>query len=109
MSTIIIKGGMPEHGEPLCRTCRFAHIQRGFRESEETIFCDYSYNALRKVPFKVADCTDYIDRTVPTRYEMEKMALLINIEPARNRIGFDRGIGFCQEEEDAEDAVSTME
>jgi hypothetical protein len=109
MSTIVIKGGKPQEGEPLCRTCRFAHIQKGFRESEETIFCDYSYTALRNVPFKVADCTDYIDRTVPTRFEMEKMALLINIEPARNLIGFDRTMGFCREEEDIEDTVSTME
>lgn len=90
MSTIIVKGGTLEEGEALCRTCRFAHIQRGFRKSEEVIYCDYSYAALRKVPFKVAECTDYIDRTIPTRYEMEKMALLLNVEPARNLIGFER-------------------
>jgi hypothetical protein len=104
----IIKGTLPE-GEPLCRTCRFAHIQRGFRESEEVIYCDYSLNALRKVPFKVAECTDYIDRTVPTKWEMEKMALLINVEPARKLIGFDGTMGFSRPEDEPEDSVSTIE
>ena len=110
MSTAIkiVKGTLPE-GEPLCRTCRFAHIQKGFRESEEVIYCDFSYGALRRVPFKVAECTDYIDRTVPTRWEMEKMAILINVEPARKLIGFDRGIGFAPQLEEEEDIVSTME
>ena len=97
MSTIIVKGGSLEEGEALCRKCRFAHIQRGFRESEEVIYCDYSYAVLRKVPFKVAECTDYIDRTIPTRYEMEKMALIINVEPARNLIGFDRDVEIDNE------------
>lgn len=88
-TTIKIQKGTLKEGEPLCRTCRFAHIQRGFRESEEQIFCDYSFATLRLVPFKVAECTDYIDRTVPTRFEIEKMALQINVRPAQKQIGFD--------------------
>lgn len=90
MSIVIFKNGNFNKDESLCRTCRFGHLQRGFRESEETVFCDYSYAVLRKVPFKVAECTDYVDRTVPTRWEMEKMALIINVEPARDLIGFER-------------------
>ncbi|HZQ69074.1 MAG TPA: hypothetical protein VFA68_11200 [Terriglobales bacterium] len=105
MARIITKGGTFREGETLCRTCRFAHIQRGYRESEEVIFCDYSYTVLRKVPFKVAECTDFIDRTVPTRYEMEKMALVINVEPARNLIGFDRELGCGQEDGSSEDEI----
>lgn len=109
MSTTIKIKRVVTEGESLCRTCRFAHIQRGFRESEEAVFCDYSYAVLRPVPFKVAECSDYIDRTVPTRWEMEKMALLINIEPARKQIGFDNAIGFEANPEEEEDTVSTME
>jgi hypothetical protein len=108
-ATIKIRGALPQDGEPICRTCRFAHIQRGFRESEETIFCDYSFSALRRVPFKVADCTDYADRTFPARWEMEKIALIINVEPVRNQIGFERGIGFAPASDEDEDTVSTME
>jgi hypothetical protein len=68
-------------GEPLCRTCRHAHIQRGYRDFEEQIFCTFgSFNMPRPVPFKVRECTDHSDRDVPTRWEMNDMALLI--EPA---------------------------
>jgi len=108
-TTIKIRGALPSSGEPICRTCRYAHIQRGFRESEEAIYCDYSFSALRKVPFKVADCTDYADRSVPARWELEKIALIINVEPTRRLIGFDRGIGFAPDADDSEDTVSTME
>ncbi len=107
-TTIKIRGAVPRGGEPLCRTCRFAHIQRGFRESEEVIFCDYSSSALRRVPFKVAECTDYADRTVPARWEMEKVALIINVEPARKQIGFESAIVF-RAPDNEEDAVSRME
>ena len=105
--TLRIKNGTLVEGETLCRTCRWVHMQKGFRESEETIFCDYG--VLRRVLFKVAECTDYIDRTVPSRSELEKMALLINIERARKRIGFGERAGFALSEEDEEDSVSSME
>ena len=89
--TFKIKGAIPSEGESLCRTCRWVHMQRGFRESEEAIFCNF--NALRAVPFKVAECTDFDNRTVPQQWEMEKIALLINNEPARKKAGFG-GSGF---------------
>lgn len=91
-------------GESLCRTCRWAHIQRGFRQSEETIFCEYA--TLRRVHFKVAECTDYIDKTVPSRSEMESIAYLINVQPARKRSGFVSTVGFSAEiaEEKDDDA-----
>jgi len=60
------------------------------------------------VPFKVAECTDYADRTVPARWEMEKVALIINVEPARKQIGFESAIGF-RAPDNEEDAVSRME
>jgi hypothetical protein len=56
-------------------------MQKGFRDSEEAIYCDYG--TLRPLRLKVAECTDYMDRTAPSRAEMEGMALLINISPAR--------------------------
>jgi hypothetical protein len=112
MSIVLkIKNGTLVEGEPLCRTCRWVHMQKGFRESEEAIFCDYG--VLRRVRFKVAECTEYIDRTVPTRHEMEKMALLIHIEPARQRAGFTASAGFApraeDEDEHEQDSVSVME
>jgi hypothetical protein len=99
----------PADGESLCRTCYFAHTQTGYRESEEAVFCAFGWGPVRPVRFKVRDCTDYLNRTVPTRKEMEEMALIIPTEPKRKIGGF-AGMGFVsQPEEDEEDLVSTME
>lgn len=80
--------------ESLCRACYWAHIQKGFRESEEAVFCCFS--KFRPVPFKVADCTDFSSKNVPTREQMEMLALIIPTQPARKRTGF-AGVGFAGE------------
>ena len=98
--TIKIRGATAVGEESLCRTCRCAHIRRGFRESEEAIFCSFG-GELRSVSFKVAECTDYANRNVPYRYELEQMALLINVPRARNKAGFKDTVGFVREEEEA--------
>jgi hypothetical protein len=107
-TTIKVQGAPPQDGESLCRTCRYAHIQRGFRESEETVFCGYNDAVLRPLRFRVAICTDYTNRTLPARWQLEEMALLINVEPARKKAGF-RGPGFSTQDEDAEDVVPALE
>jgi hypothetical protein len=110
--TLKVKNGTLVEGESLCRTCRHAHIQKGFRESEEAVFCAL-LTPFRAVPFKVADCTDFSNKLVPYRWELEKMALLINIDPARKPLGFRTGSGFAakvdSDDEDEEDSVSSME
>jgi hypothetical protein len=88
--------------ESLCETCRCAHIRQGFRESEQVIFCNLG-EQLRPVLFKVAECTDYANRSVPYRYELEQMALLINVPRARKKTGFESGVGFVAEEAQTED------
>jgi|ERR1041385_3983636 hypothetical protein len=95
----------PGDDQSLCRTCYWAHAQKGFRESEETIFS--MFGPMRKVQFKVRDCTDYMNRTLPTRRQMEDIALIIPTEPARRRAGFN-GVGFSNESEE-EDVVVNME
>lgn len=97
--TVTIQGAPPQDGESLCRTCRFAHIQRGFRESEETVFCGFNDAGLRPINFKVAACTDYTNRTVPNRWELEQMALLINVPPVRKKAGFRVGVGSAEQVE----------
>jgi len=92
MQTIVMKKAALRDEESLCRACYWAHIQQGFRESEEAIFCCFS--RLRAVPFKVADCTDFSNKTVPTREQMENIALIIPTKPARKGTGFS-GVGFA--------------
>ncbi len=108
--TVRIQGAPPQNGESLCQTCRYAHIQRGFRESEETVFCGYNDAGLRPIKFRVAACTDYTNRTVPNRWELEQMALLINVPAARKKSGFGVGAGFAQQEEvDEEESAAVTE
>jgi len=96
MQTIVMKKAPLSDEESLCRACYWAHIQKGFRESEEAVFCCFS--KFRPVPFKVADCTDFSNKTLPTREQMERIALIIPTKPARRPAGFP-GIGFAGVEE----------
>jgi|SRR5580698_1228631 hypothetical protein len=107
--TVKIQGAPPQDGESLCQTCRYAHIQRGFRESEETVFCGFNDAGLRPVKFRVAACTDYTNRTVPNRWELEQMALLINVPPARKKTGFRVNASSAVQEEDDEESASPTE
>ena len=109
--TTKIKWALRPEGETLCRTCRYAHIERGFRESEETILCCFLAPPMRAVLFKVAECTDFADRTVSERWEMERMALTIDVPRARKPTGFRTAAGFAPEEDDETrvESASTME
>lgn len=100
MQTIVMKKAALGIEESLCRACYWAHIQKGFRESEEAVFCCFS--KFRPVPFKVADCTDFSNKTVPTREQMERIALIIPTKPARKLAGFP-GIGFGNDEDEDEE------
>ena len=105
MQTIVMKTAALRDEESLCRMCYWAHIQKGFRESEEAVYCCFS--RLRAVPFKVADCTDFSNKNVPTREQMEKIALIIPTKPARKPSGF-AGVGFTGEEETGNEELSIV-
>jgi hypothetical protein len=107
MQTIVMKKAALRDEESLCRACYWAHIQKGFRESEEAVHCCFS--KFRPVPFKVADCTDFSNKNLPTREQMENIALIIPTKPARKPSGF-TGIGFAGDEDvEEEDSVSVTE
>jgi hypothetical protein len=110
MQTIIMKKAALRDEESLCRSCYWAHIQKGFRESEEAVYCCFS--RFRAVPFKVADCTDFSSKNVPTREQMEQLALIIPTRPARKRTGF-AGVGSAvqpqAEEAEDEELISVTE
>jgi hypothetical protein len=100
MQTIVMKKTALRDEKSLCHACYWAHIQKGFRESEEAVFCCFS--RFRAVPFKVADCTDFSNKNVPTRQQMEDIALIIPTRPARKTGGF-VGTGFASEQDAEED------
>src|SRR5215467_12051574 len=106
MNTIVMKKAALSDERSLCHACYWAHIQRGFRESEESVFCCFS--KFRAVPFKVADCTDFSNKNVPTREQMERMALIIPTRPARKPSGF-AGIGFSGDDEPEDGLIAALE
>ncbi len=93
-----IRNGTPVSSEPLCRSCKWVHMQRGFRDSEEIVFCNY--DGMRKIPFPVRECSDYKNRTHPTWDQMEELALPIDGVSTYKPAGFLVGISVDNEDED---------
>ena len=107
MNTIVMKKTALRAEKSLCYACYWAHIQKGFRESEEAVYCCFS--RFRAVPFTVADCTDFSNKNVPTREQMENIALIIPTKPARKAGGFARTKFNSEQEMDEEELVFTAE
>ena len=74
-----MKGATPRSWSSLCSTCNSAHIITGFRESELVVICTEVHPNFA-VPFKVQDCTSYLDRNRPDYNAMTKLA--IDVEPS---------------------------
>ena len=89
-----------------CASCTHAHILRGFRESEEIVYCIFGLDQMLLVPFKVRDCSNYTDKHRPTWEQMQDLA--IEIRP----VSLAKPAGFRQwndsEREDAGEAVATI-
>ncbi len=87
MGKMNIKGGTPFGWVSLCGTCNWAHIVTGYRESELVVICaDVNPNV--PVPFKVRDCTGYLDRNRPDYDQMKKLAIEVLPCTSAKRVGF---------------------
>src|SRR5260370_3773788 len=93
MRVIKIRNGKSQLTESLCNSCYWAHIQRGFAESEELVLCAFLTPA-RTVPFKVSQCTDYSDKRIPSKRDMAEIAWIIRTKD------INRSIGFASEQSD---------
>jgi len=87
MVTIKIKDGTPEGTLSLCVTCRWGHVIRGFRESQELIHCTW-LNGSPEIQFPVNRCSSYDDRRIPSRRDMEQIAWILLTKKAGRTIGF---------------------
>ena len=87
MVTIKVKGGTPEGCESLCRTCSYGHVIKGFRASEEEVYCRYFFLE-REIHFPVSQCTFYEDRRLASKKEMEDIAWILRTDMPRRRVGF---------------------
>jgi hypothetical protein len=100
-TTFTVRNGTAIGSESLCRTCRHAHIQNGYADSEEEVRCGFFYDQPRLVPFAVSQCTDFLDKLSPTLYEMQKIAFVIDVKKAKQIKGFgDAAVTITRPEED---------
>lgn len=88
MARITIKSGTPVGSETLCMRCVHGHYQKGYRESEEILFCTYVWDCMRLVPFKVAECSDFAQRDTLSMEQMQAMALIISPTSTLKPVGF---------------------
>jgi hypothetical protein len=89
MSKPYIKNGTPLGSESLCRTCSYAQIITGYRESELIAICTDVHPNLR-LPFKVHKCSSYYDKYRPTWKQMEDLAIDVTPAPLKP-VGFKVG------------------
>ena len=107
MTAISVKNGTPVGEQSKCASCTHAHILRGFRESEEIVYCNFNFDQLLVVPFKVRECSNYTDKHRPTWEQMQDLAIEI-----RPPVSLAKPAGFHQrkgpESEDAGEEVATI-
>ena len=102
MVKIRVIGGSPEGSDSLCKTCTLGHVIKGFRASEELVFCRFFFID-REIHFPVRECTFYEDRRLASKKDMEEIAwMLTTIKPTRH-VGFASAVQFRQMQEAAED------
>ena len=107
MTAIYVKNGTPMEAQSKCASCQHAHILRGFRESEEVVYCTFSYDRLLLVPFKVYECSNHMDRTRPTWKQMEDLA--IDILPLTSGSGKTAGFRMRENADSAEEIAPEPE
>jgi hypothetical protein len=94
MGKLPIKNGTPVGSVSLCKTCSYAQIMTGFRESELITIC-HNPSPTLFVPFNVYECTRYYDKNRPSWSQMKKLA--IDVVPGTLKpVGFKVGAGFVQ-------------
>jgi|SRR5580658_747346 hypothetical protein len=95
MGKLPIKNGTPVGSVSLCKTCSYAQIMTGFKESELITICGRLDPSLL-VPFNVYECSGYWDKNRPSWKQMQDLAL--HIEPASTLkpVGFKTSAGFTQ-------------
>jgi biotin synthase-related radical SAM superfamily protein len=98
MGKINIKGGTPRGWTSLCTTCSWAHIVTGFRESELVVICT-EVNPNFAVPFKVQECTNYLDRNRPSYDAMAKLAIHVEPNSSLKPVGFRAKVALIEEKE----------
>jgi hypothetical protein len=99
MVTIRVKGGTPSGSASLCQTCSRGHLIKGFRATEEQVFCRFFYIE-REIRFPVNECT-------ASKTEMEEIAWFLTTRKSGRSVGFITAEQFRAEQESAKTLETT--
>jgi len=83
-------GTRSSHSNNLCSTCRHSRITRGHTLDEELVFCNASHLRTTQITFKVSECSDYSDQTVPSYWELLQQAWILQPGSRKRPAGFVR-------------------
>jgi hypothetical protein len=96
---IKVHGGTPAHdGNSLCNGCRHGRVTRGQRIDEELVLCGASQMVAQRITFKVTSCSDYVDQSVPSYWELMHQAWILRPESGKRPAGFVRASDLRDEE-----------
>jgi hypothetical protein len=84
---IKVKDGTPVGNYSICNTCSWGLVMKGFRTSEELVYCMRPYPDVI-VPFPVRECSSYDDKTLPSKEDMEKTAWILLSKQINRKVGF---------------------
>ena len=103
MVKIRVMGGTPKSCQSLCISCTQGHLIRGFRATEEQVFCRFFYIE-REILFPVRECTFYQDRRLASKSEMEEIAWQLRTKSPSRSVGFASSNQLRELQEAAESA-----
>jgi len=82
-----VQNGTPTNSESLCNTCASAKTIKGYSETELITICDWGSEPLQ-VPFRVQECSGYVNKREPSLHQMYQIAwMLVSQGPAKT-VGF---------------------
>lgn len=73
----------------LCTTCHYSQIIKGSSDSQEVTVCSRLDNGWRGgvVPFKVVECNEYADKSMPSLSDMRSVAWVLSTDKQK-KFGF---------------------
>ena len=83
----------------LCDTCQSGLVRKGAAESDERIYCIFME---RDIKTRVVECNRYVDRALPSLWEMKQIAWVLNTDSKREEIGFIRAKEWERKHQDEE-------
>jgi hypothetical protein len=105
MVKVRVLGGTPEGSDSLCKYCSRGHVIKGFRATEQQVFCRFFF-VEREIPFPVRECTFFEDRRLATKADMEEIAWTLKTMHPTRHIGFTSVTQPSEKEEEAVQATS---